>query len=57
VHYVEVGEDGRIARYKVRTASFMNWPLVPVATVNGNIIADAPLVNKSFNLCYACVDR
>jgi Ni,Fe-hydrogenase III large subunit len=25
--------------------------------MKGNIVPDFPLVNKSFNLCYACADR
>jgi Ni,Fe-hydrogenase III large subunit len=32
------------------------WPAVAVA-MPGDIVPDFPLVNKSFNLCYACVDR
>lgn len=48
--------DGRIARFHLRTSSYANWPLVCDA-VPGNIIGDFPLINKSFELCYACVDR
>jgi Ni,Fe-hydrogenase III large subunit len=40
----------------VRSASFRNWPAV-LRAMEGNIVPDFPLVNKSFNLCYACVDR
>ena len=43
-------------RYRVRSASFPNWPLVPLA-VPGNLMPDFPLINKSFELCYACLDR
>ena len=25
--------------------------------VAGNLLPDFPLINKSFELCYACVDR
>lgn len=38
------------------SASYRNWPAAAHATI-ANIIPDAPLVNKSFNLCYACADR
>ncbi len=55
VHYVEL-RDGRIVRYRIRSASFANWPLLGEA-VPGNLIGDFPLINKSFELCYACCDR
>jgi Ni,Fe-hydrogenase III large subunit len=56
VHAVLFDERGRIARYRVRSASFPNWPLVALA-VPGNLMPDFPLINKSFELCYACLDR
>ena len=52
VHWVMTGEDGTISRYKVRTPSFCNWPVLCYA-VQGNIVPDFPLINKSFNLSYA----
>ncbi len=55
VHYVEL-RGGRIWRYRIRSASFANWPLLAEA-VPGNLIGDFPLINKSFELCYACCDR
>ena len=55
VHYVEL-RGGRIARYHMRPASFANWPLL-MAAVPSNLIGDFPLINKSFELCYACCDR
>jgi Ni,Fe-hydrogenase III large subunit len=30
---------------------------VVAAAVPGNMIPDFPLINKSFELCYACLDR
>ena len=56
VHAVLCDADGRIERYRVRSASFPNWPLVPLA-VPGDLMPDFPLINKSFELCYACLDR
>jgi Ni,Fe-hydrogenase III large subunit len=47
--------DGRIWRYKVRTASFCNWQAIEHAVV-GNILPDFPLINKSLNLSYAGTD-
>ncbi len=55
VHYLQL-RAGRIERYRIRTASFANWPLLMTA-VPGNLIGDFPLINKSFELCYACCDR
>lgn len=53
LHWVVVGEDGdSLFRYKVRTASFANWPAIEAAVVN-DIVADFPLVNKSLDLSYA----
>jgi Ni,Fe-hydrogenase III large subunit/Ni,Fe-hydrogenase III component G len=57
VHWLVLNETGRIDRWHVRSASYLNWRGVAEATVGDNIVPDAPLVNKSFNLCYACVDR
>jgi Ni,Fe-hydrogenase III large subunit len=47
---------GRITRLHLRTASFANWPALAEA-VAGSILPEFPLINKSFELCYACVDR
>jgi Ni,Fe-hydrogenase III large subunit len=51
-----IGEENTVYRYFVRSASYANWPAVTVADP-GNIIPDFPLINKSFELCYACIDR
>lgn len=56
LHAVILDKDGNIARLFVRSASYSNWPALPVAAP-GNIIPDFPLINKSFELCYACLDR
>jgi Ni,Fe-hydrogenase III large subunit len=49
-------KEGIIRRCHVRSPSFQNWPALPLA-VAGNIIADFPLINKSFNLSYSGCDR
>ncbi len=49
-------QEGKIKRCHVRSPSFQNWPALPFA-VAGNIIADFPLINKSFNLSYSGCDR
>jgi Ni,Fe-hydrogenase III large subunit len=43
---------GRIARCHVRDASWFQWPLLEAA-IEGNIVADFPLCNKSFNCSYS----
>jgi Ni,Fe-hydrogenase III large subunit len=45
-----------IRRCHIKSPSFQNWPAMPW-TMPGNIIADFPLINKSFNLSYSGCDR
>jgi len=45
-----------VRRVHLRTSSYANWPALAHATA-GNLVPDFPLINKSFELCYACVDR
>ncbi len=47
---------GRLERLRLRTGSYANWPSVAHAAVD-NMLPDFPLINKSFELCYACADR
>jgi Ni,Fe-hydrogenase III large subunit len=47
---------GAIGRVHLRTGSYATWPALAHATA-GNLVPDFPLINKSFELCYACVDR
>ncbi|MFZ5640935.1 MAG: NADH-quinone oxidoreductase subunit F, partial [Bacillota bacterium] len=56
VHFLMTGSDNTVYRFMVRSASYCNWPVLPT-TVPGNIVPDFPLINKSFELCYACLDR
>jgi Ni,Fe-hydrogenase III large subunit len=55
LYWLQLEED-RIKRCHIRSPSFQNWPALPFA-VTGNIIADFPLINKSFNLSYSGCDR
>ena len=48
--------DRRVRRVHLRTGSYANWPSVGHAAAE-SVIADFPLINKSFELCYACADR
>lgn len=56
VHWVMVDDKAQIYRYRIRSAPYNNWPAVPT-TVEGNIVPDFPIINKSFELCYSCCDR
>jgi hydrogenase-4 component G len=55
LYWVRV-DEGRLARCHIKSPSFQNWPALPMA-IPGNIIADFPLINKSFNLSYSGCDR
>ena len=50
--WVRVAADGRVERAWLRDPSWFQWPLLEAA-IEGNIVADFPLCNKSFNCSYA----
>ena len=50
--WLRLGADGRIARCHLRDPSWFQWPLLE-AVIEGNIVADFPLCNKSFNCSYS----
>jgi Ni,Fe-hydrogenase III large subunit len=50
--YVRIGAGGRIERCHLRDPSWFQWPLLE-AVIEGNIVADFPLCNKSFNCSYS----
>ena len=50
--WVKLAPDGRITRCHLRDPSWFQWPLLE-AVIEGNIVADFPLCNKSFNCSYA----
>ena len=45
-----------VGRLHLRTGSYANWPVL-ARVAPGNLLPDFPLINKSFELCYACADR
>ncbi|MEN3976369.1 nickel-dependent hydrogenase large subunit [Emcibacter sp. SYSU 3D8] len=49
---LRLGESGKIERCRMRDPSWFQWPLLE-AVIEGNIVADFPLCNKSFNCSYA----
>lgn len=52
---LQAGPGGKIHRCHHHDPSWQNWPAIEHAIL-GNIVADFPLINKSFNLVYAGVD-
>ena len=50
--WLRLGADGHIERCHLRDASWFQWPLLETA-IEGNIVADFPLCNKSFNCSYS----
>jgi Ni,Fe-hydrogenase III large subunit len=50
--WLRIGADGRIGRCHLRDPSWFQWPLLEAA-IEGNIVADFPLCNKSFNCSYS----
>ena len=56
VHWIRTGEGNCLERCKVKDPSLNNWPAI-VEAMEGNIIADFPVINKSFNLSYSGTDR
>jgi Ni,Fe-hydrogenase III large subunit/Ni,Fe-hydrogenase III component G len=56
IHWLRVDGSGRVDRYHLRSPSYANWPAVALAAQT-SIVPDFPIVNKSFELCYACTDR
>jgi Ni,Fe-hydrogenase III large subunit len=50
--YARIGAGQRIERCHLRDPSWLLWPLLEAA-IEGNIVADFPLCNKSFNCSYS----
>jgi len=50
--WVRTGPDGLIERCHLRDPSWFQWPVLESA-IEGNIVADFPLCNKSFNCSYS----
>ena len=52
LHWITTDAHGAIARYAIKDPSVNNWTGLAIA-VRGNLVADFPLCNKSFNLSYS----
>lgn len=55
-HWLRIGDGSRIERCKIKDPSLNKWPAL-VEAVQGNIVPDFPVINKSFNLSYSGTDR
>jgi Ni,Fe-hydrogenase III large subunit len=53
--WLRFADHGRIAAAHFRDPSWFQWPLLEAA-IEGNIVADFPICNKSFNCSYSGVD-
>ncbi|MGF1612156.1 MAG: hydrogenase expression protein HypE [Kiloniellales bacterium] len=50
--WLRLDAEGRVLRCHLRDPSWFQWPLLE-AVIEGNIVADFPLCNKSFNCSYS----
>jgi Ni,Fe-hydrogenase III large subunit len=50
--WLRLDDAGRVQRCHLRDPSWFHWPLLE-AVIEGNIVADFPLCNKSFNCSYS----
>ena len=50
--WLRLDASGRVARCHLRDPSWFQWPLLE-AVIEGNIVGDFPLCNKSFNCSYS----
>ncbi len=51
IHWITTDAAGGISRYAIKDPSLNNWTGLAIAA-RGNLVADFPLCNKSFNLSY-----
>ncbi len=56
LHWIRTGPGNRLERCRIKDPSLNNWPAL-VEAVQGNIVPDFPVINKSFNLSYSGTDR
>jgi Ni,Fe-hydrogenase III large subunit len=50
--WLRLNPTGKIERCHLRDPSWFQWPVLEAA-IEGNIVADFPLCNKSFNCSYS----
>ncbi len=57
LHWLQMDAAGKVARYRVRTASFANAQAFPLCVPGRNILTDFPVIEQSWGLSYAGADR
>jgi formate hydrogenlyase subunit 5 len=56
LHWIRMGEQGKLSQYRVRPASFANWQAFPLCVPGHNILTDFPVIEQSFGLSFAGAD-
>ncbi|MGH8670687.1 MAG: Ni,Fe-hydrogenase III large subunit, partial [Burkholderiales bacterium] len=54
--WVRSDSDDRVDACHPHDPSWVLWPALEYAVAGNNIVADFPLINKSFNLSYSGAD-
>jgi Ni,Fe-hydrogenase III large subunit len=57
LHWIRLDGQGRVARYRVRTASFANAQAFSLCIPGHNILTDFPVIEQSWGLSSAGADR
>ncbi|HTS14953.1 MAG TPA: NADH-quinone oxidoreductase subunit C [Candidatus Sulfotelmatobacter sp.] len=57
LHWLETDGAGRVARYRIRSASFACWQVFARSIPGSNILTDFPIIEQSFGLSFAGADR
>ncbi|HEY1391570.1 MAG TPA: hypothetical protein VGF38_23750, partial [Ktedonobacterales bacterium] len=57
LHWIRLDGQGRVARYRVRTASFANAQAFSLCIPGQNILTDFPVIEQSWGLSSAGADR
>lgn len=56
IHFTMHGNAQKVYRWRVRAATYNNWPSLRFQ-LRGNSISDAPLIVCSLDPCYSCTER
>ena len=56
VHFTMHGNAQKVHRWRVRAATYNNWPSLRFQ-LRGNSVSDAPLIVCSLDPCYSCTER
>ena len=56
MHFVILGKDNKVYRWKVRSPTYNNIPSLYIMLKN-HYLADAPAIIASIDPCFSCTDR